>query len=206
MIICEEDLVRRLNLVLIFMSVILAGCTMQVSVSSGPIGGGSGAAPRSDSFQLKGDNFGWIEVAVINENVQCPDAGMEEKESPCPPPQCLLEVRLNKEPLSMQQMSAFGEEPPFRVDAGFRFPAPPGAHDVSMAFLCSSDPDSAAKSIGGQVHATSTIEVRKQTVTSLEFDGKSIIFLGFSEDSASGIKDFSKENNVPEEKFRERSL
>lgn len=50
------------------------------------------------------------------------------------PVQCIVEVRVNGEPLLWEATYPTGEQAPFSSDTGFRFPAPTGAAKANVAY------------------------------------------------------------------------
>lgn len=186
-------------LALLMFSVVVSGCTVSLSVNS------SGPGARTLANPAPADN-GWIEIAVLDETIGC--AGSKSGQGPglpCQPPVCSLEVKLDKKQYAHEQMSAFGDKPPFKVDTGFRFAAPAGELALEMIFICLS-PGQPVRDLNASVVAEMPIEVRKGMVTELMFDGQKIIFLGHRQDQTPILKDFKEKSNVSNDNIRQRSF
>ena len=79
---------------------------------------------------------GWIELTIADRSIPAVplDQEREDVQTSGPPIQCIVEVRVNGEPLLWERTYPTGEQAPFSTDTGFRFPAPTGAAKANLVY------------------------------------------------------------------------
>lgn len=114
---------------------------------------------------------GWVELSVSDLAIPLVPESDEAGAALVPPPTCRLDVRLEGEPYVEGFVYPVGEEPPFAVSSGYRFPAPVGRVRLSVAYAgCDVD---ASKL--GEVRAEVEVDVAEGRVTDVAFDGERLL-------------------------------
>jgi hypothetical protein len=144
---------------------------------------------------------GWIEIEVLDTEVFAipmpPDLTEEERANWQPtPPACLLTVTLNNEQFISENIFPFGEESPYKVDTGFRFPAPIGDFKITLTYSGCDIEDGESISIT----LSSKIIVYENKVTPITFDGEKISVVEAEENTVITLDDIYNKLEDIEEK------
>ena len=105
---------RTSTALLLLTSILSSGCADAVS-------------PARESY-IRAQQHGWVELTV--EDWAVPPLPPESTK----PIECQLTVSLNGEEFLSEAVYPHGDEPPYRVQSGFRFPAPTGTHNLVLAY------------------------------------------------------------------------
>ena len=132
---------------------------------------------KSREAYILSQPHGWIEITVTDENVpsvlppkELPPDKMESWEPE--PPSCRFLVELNNENFLYESIFPFGDEPPYIVDTGFRFPVPVGELDINIQYVgCDIENEDSAS-----ISFSSTIFIEEEMVSPIIFDGTSFYF------------------------------
>jgi len=88
--------------------------------------------PRADYILSK--PHGWLEVTIKDEEIPAvPQEKGKEKTGPIPP-YCSLTVYHNNERFITESLDPVGDQPPYKLDTGFRFPLPSGAGEIELIY------------------------------------------------------------------------
>jgi hypothetical protein len=136
---------------------------------------------------------GWIEIEVIDAKVFAKpmplDLTEEEKANwQSAPPPCVLTVTLNNEQFISENIFPFGEDSPYKVDTGFRFPAPIGDFKISLTYSGCDIEDGESISIT----LSSKITVYENKVTPMIFYGEKISVIEAEENTVITLEDIYK--------------
>jgi len=114
---------------------------------------------------------GWVELAF--NDYQIPNIAVKEKKKTVfvKPERCWVTVKIDDEPYFSDSVYPFGEVEPYRVESGFRFPAPVGLTSLRLTY---SGCDVGAEEESGSVEQLVEINVVEDMVQNLGFDGTSI--------------------------------
>ena len=159
------------------------------------------AVTQTRSAYILAQPHGWIEIEVVDTNVFAkpipPDLTEEEKADwKQVPPSCFLIVSLNNENFISENIFPFGEESPYKVDTGFRFPAPIGVFKISLTYSGCDIEDGESISIT----LSSKITVYENKVTPITFDGAKISMVEPEENTVITLEDIYKKLEDIEEK------
>jgi hypothetical protein len=69
---------------------------------------------------------GWIELSVQDRAIPPRPPKENETDYVPSPPFCYITVKLNNEEFIREEVYPFGDQPPYKLDTGFRFPVPVG--------------------------------------------------------------------------------
>jgi hypothetical protein len=152
---------------LLTVNFVMAGCATAVS-------------PPREAYILARDH-GWIDITVSDSAVPAAPFSTDEKEYVIRPPVCTVELLLNGERFLSEGVYPVGDQPPYRLESGFRFVAPVGQLALQIEYHgCDVGKDGKA----GSVSITTPIEVRKNLVAPIIFDGSSLFVEGLRENEA----------------------
>jgi hypothetical protein len=114
---------------------------------------------------------GWVELSF--NDYQIPSIPVKEKKKTVfvKPEQCRVTVSIDDEPYFSESVYPFGETEPYRVESGFRFPAPVGPAALRLTY---SGCDAGEQEESGSVEQAIEINVAEGIVHNLDFDGTSI--------------------------------
>jgi hypothetical protein len=115
---------------------------------------------------------GWVELSF--NDYQIPSIPVQEKKKTVflKPEQCRVTVEIDDEPYFSDSVYPFGEVEPYRVESGFRFPAPVGL--TSLRFFYSGCDVGEKEEESGSVEQLVEITVQENMVHNLAFDGTSL--------------------------------
>jgi hypothetical protein len=144
---------------------------------------------------------GWIEIEVLDTEVFAipmpPDLTEEERANwQSAPPACFLTVTLNNEQFISENIFPFGEESPYKVDTGFRFPAPIGDFKITLIYSGCDIEEGESTSIT----LSTKITVHENMVTPILFDGVNIFEAEAEDNSVITLDDIYKKLEDIEEK------
>ena len=116
---------------------------------------------------------GWVEVSIADGHVpQVPETDSEGRlVSFVRPDDCSIEVRLDREPFVYNAVYPTGEQPPYSVKSGFRFPAPVGPALLSIHYAGCDRNGDAVSSTDAQL----SIAVEQARVVQVHFDGTELV-------------------------------
>jgi hypothetical protein len=131
---------------------------------------------------------GWIELSF--NDYQIPNTPRkEEKEAIYKRPyQCGVTIKINEEPYFRDYVYPFGEEEPYSVKSGFRFPAPVG--NISFKIIYSGC--DVIEGEEGTLEQAIEIDVMENMVQKLKFDGNSIIIEEITPNKTITLEDIYK--------------
>jgi len=90
-------------------------------------------APR-EGYILAHDH-GWVELAILDDAIpvytSTDESGVAVRRVP---DECAVRITLNSEPFLHGPLYPAGSSEPYRVDSGFRFPAPVGLFSTELAY------------------------------------------------------------------------
>jgi len=116
---------------------------------------------------------GWIEVTLADHDIPYLPPTKEKPDEPVFPHSCYVKVEINNETFLSSYAYPYGEEPPFSVDTGFRFPAPAGVLDLEFTYSgCDVEEGEEITTIMDTV-----LDVTANHVTEIQFDGDNLIVL-----------------------------
>lgn len=152
---------------LLIVNFVLAGCAGAVSL------------PR-EAYILAQDH-GWIEITVVDAAVPPAPPSEDEKDYRIGPPSCRVDVLVNGERFLTERVYPVGDQPPYRVETGFRFPVPVGQLTLHVDYSwCDIGDDGKPSSVS----VMTPIEVREGLVSPIIFDGLSLFVEGLRDDQA----------------------
>lgn len=127
----------------------------------------SAGISESRTAYIMSRDHGWIELS-INDNAIPPRPPGEKEQNYMPtPPYCSVTVSINNEEFIRESVYPYGEQPPYRLNTGFKFPVPTGDYNVEVIYSgCrfAAEGQSAFK-------YTAHVNIAKNYVTPLQFDG-----------------------------------
>jgi hypothetical protein len=111
---------------------------------------------------------GWIELSVQDSTI--PPRPPKEKETDYvpSPPFCYFTVKLNKEEFIREEVYPFGDQPPYKLDTGFRFPVPVGEFRIDVIYTGCKEVENDENAIEYTVYAN----IAKDFVIPIKFDGE----------------------------------
>lgn len=132
---------------------------------------------KSREAYILSQPHGWLEITVTDENVPSvlppKDLPADKMTSWKPePPSCFFLIELNNEKFLYESIFPFGDNPPYMVDTGFRFPVPVGELELTVRYVGCDIEDDAR----GSISYSSTIYIEEKMVTPVLFDGISFYF------------------------------
>ncbi len=125
------------------------------------------------------NEHGWVEIELKHDEIEA-ILEKDDDEEPAKP-SCWFGLQVNHEEFVLERITPFGEEPPYKVDTGFRFPIPVGKLVVELFYTgCSgysvlSDPEGKEKMVKNKLDITKQIEIKENMVTKLYFDGYELV-------------------------------
>jgi hypothetical protein len=114
---------------------------------------------------------GWVELSVKDEKI--PDVPVEEdgKEVLEKPSSCRVRIEIDEEPYFGDYVYPHGEEQPYVVDSGFRFPVPVGEVELAVSYSgCDIEEGERATRETGIV-----VNIEEGTALDVAFDGQSLV-------------------------------
>ena len=135
-------------------------------------------SPNRESYILA-QPHGWIELTIVDQNVPAiPDGSGTSKAHR--PETCAIQVTRDQEPFLDELLYPSGENAPYRISSGFRFPVPLGSSTLHIRYSgCRAADGKAADS-----DATVDVIVATDSVTSVGFDGRAAVAVTPREDTA----------------------
>ncbi|OGQ94555.1 MAG: hypothetical protein A2521_05145 [Deltaproteobacteria bacterium RIFOXYD12_FULL_57_12] len=94
----------------------------------------SAAVSRSREEYILSRDHGWIELSFEDAAIPGVPRDPKKDDFTLVAPYCSLSVSINNEPYLRETIYPFGEEPPFIVDSGFRFPVPVGEFTMVLTY------------------------------------------------------------------------
>jgi len=149
---------------------------------------------KSREAYILSQPHGWIKITVTDENVPSDlppkDLPADKKEHLEPkPPSCSFIVKLNNERFLYESIFPFGNEPPYIVDTGFRFPAPVGNFEIIIQYQgCDIENEEMTT-----LSFSYAISVDENMVTPISFDGESFSIGDIEENSVITLEDIYQE-------------
>ena len=127
-------------------------------------------SPGREAYILAHDH-GWVELSVVDSNIPAslPPKDKDERKTwkPGAPESCTISAKLNREEFLRDQVYPVGENAPYHVDTGFRFPAPVGEQVLEVTYSGCDVRDGEPTVI----HLNSAITIRDNLVVPILFDG-----------------------------------
>lgn len=157
-------------------------------------------SPSREAYILAGDH-GWIELTFIDDEIPGYPRDPEKGDyTPVPPAFCEVEVTVNSEPFLREYVFLTGEEPPFRVDTGFRFAVQVGKIDLRLKYAgCHPTKDDVEDS--EIISLNLTFEVKKDTVNQLVYRNGELTNEGFHTEPKVTLQDIDDRLRAIEEKL-----
>ncbi len=114
---------------------------------------------------------GWVELSVNDYQIPKTPQKEEKKTILKKPYYCPVTIKINDEPYFRDYVYPFGEEEPYGVESGFRFPAPVGIISLRITY---SDCD-VIEGKEGAIVRDIEIDVIENMVIKIHFDGNSLV-------------------------------
>jgi hypothetical protein len=115
---------------------------------------------------------GWVELSVGDLAIPRVPKSEEEGAEWARPAECRLDVELDGEPFVAGFVYPVGEQPPFAVSSGYRFPAPVGRVRLAVEYAgCDAEGSGSAPALLGEAE----IDVAQGQVTDVAFDGERLL-------------------------------
>jgi len=139
---------------------------------------------------------GWIEITVKDVNVpsvlppkDLPPENITSWKSQ--PPDCDFIVKLNNERFLYESIFPYGDGPSYRVDTGFRFPAPVGDFRIEIIYSgCNVETEKSAP-----ISFLTIITIEENKVVPALFDGFSFILNEIEENDVITLEDIYQKLN-----------
>ena len=128
------------------------------------------ALPQDRRDYILARSHGWAELTVHDVDVPFLPPSKEKPDEPLFPSTCQVEVFLDNESFLSSYAYPFGEEEPFRVDTGFRFPAPIGLSHMRLSYSGCDVTNGKATSVDIETE----IQIYEDFVTEIHFNGNEI--------------------------------
>lgn len=131
---------------------------------------------------------GWVELSV--NDYQIPNTPQKEDKKTIlkKPYHCPVTIKLNDEPYFRDYVYPFGEEEPYEVESGFRFPAPVGIISLRITYSgCD-----VIEGKRGTIERDIEIDVIENMVIKLNFDGNSLVLEETSPNKKVTLEDIYK--------------
>jgi hypothetical protein len=123
-------------------------------------------APR-EGYILAHDH-GWVELAILDDSIPMyaltDESGVVQRSVPV----CSVAIDLNSELFLRAPLYPAGSSEPYRVDSGFRFPAPVGVFSASLAYSGCRGSEDADREL------PFVLTVVSGQVTEISFDGDAL--------------------------------
>lgn len=145
---------------------------------------------RNREAYILSQPHGWIEITVKDSSVPSAlppkDLEPDKKAEWVPrPPSCSFIIKLNNERFLYETIFPFGENPPYEVNTGFRFPVPIGEFELSIHYMgCDIESDEMTS-----ISFSSTVHVTEDMVTPVSFNGDAVVIDDAVENSEITLKD-----------------
>lgn len=114
---------------------------------------------------------GWVEISVNDNEIPNTPQKEDKKIVFKRPYSCMVAIRINQEPYFTDFVYPFRDEEPYKVESGFRFPAPVGIISLKIIYA---DCD-VVEGKEGTIEEVIEIEVMENMVHKLDFDGNSLV-------------------------------
>ncbi len=114
---------------------------------------------------------GWVELSVNDYQIPKTPQKEEKKTVFKRPYQCPVTIKINEEPYFRDYVYPFGEEEPYGIESGFRFPVPIGI--IFFEIIYSGCDVIEGKE--GNINRDIEIDVIENMVLKLNFDGNSLV-------------------------------
>ena len=111
---------------------------------------------------------GWIELSVQDSAIPPRPPEENETEYVPGPPFCYITAKLNNEEFIREEVYPFGDQPPYKLDTGFRFPVPVGEFRIDVIYM-------GCKVVENEetiIEYTAYANIGKDIVTPIQFDGE----------------------------------
>ncbi len=155
---------------------------------------------KSRSAYITSRDHGWIELSV-NDNAIPPRPPYENEKDYTPtPPYCSITVKLNNEQFISEKVYPFGQQPPYSLATGFRFPVPVGDFKMDVIYSGCRFAEDGESSFAYTAH----VNIVKDFVTPVRFDGSYLAVGNQTENSSVTLEDINErldqiERNVQSE-------
>ena len=150
-----------------------------VVVNFAIVGCANAVSPPREAYILAREH-GWLDITVSDPDVPAAPPTDDQKDYRIQPPSCRLSVYLNEERFLSEAISPVGDQPPYRVETGFRFAAPVGQAALRIEYFgCD-----VVEGKGSGVSDSTLVEIRQDLVVPIIFDGLSMFVEGLREDEA----------------------
>jgi len=114
---------------------------------------------------------GWVEVSVNDYQIPKTPQKEDKKTILKRPYYCPVTIKINEEPYFRDYLYPFGEEEPYELESGFRFPAPVGIISLKITYSgCD-----VIEGKEGTIERDIEIDVIENMVIKLNFDGNSLV-------------------------------
>ena len=131
---------------------------------------------------------GWIEVSVNDYQIPKTPQKEDKKTIFKKPYYCPVAIEINEEPYFRDYIYPFGEEEPYEVESGFRFPAPVG----TISLIISYSNCDVIEGTEGTIVRDIEIDVIENMVIKLNFDGNSLVLEETSPNKKVTLEDIYK--------------
>lgn len=132
---------------------------------------------------------GWIEVTLADHNIPYLPPTREKPDEPVFPHSCHVQVKINNETFLSSRAYPYGEEPPFTVDSGFRFPAPAGMLDLHFVYSgCDVEEGKETSTI-----IETMLDVTPNHVTEIKFNGEDLVVIPEKKNRVVTLEDIYEE-------------
>lgn len=147
------------------------------------------AVSPSRMAYITAKDHGWIEFSLLDYDIPAALPSENEVDDSPKPPYCSIVIKLNEEEFVSEEVFPLGDQPPYSIDTGFRFPAPAGIFRLSVVYSgCDIEDDEEI-----QIVLDATVEVRKNFVTPVHFDGSSLIVEALVENEVVTLEDIDNQ-------------
>ncbi len=127
--------------------------------------------PRLD--YILAQDHGWVELDIEDNEVSANFSKNDKGEITGPhAPSCYISIKVNNEPFIRESIFTSGDEPPYKVKTGFRFPVPTGISMLDLYYSGCAETDKE-----GERRSTTSIEltIDIEMVSSITFDGTDLL-------------------------------
>ncbi len=130
----------------------------------------------------------WVEITIHDNNIPSLPISEDVQEVEQVIPICSIDVTFNNEEFLQDRIYALGETAPYTADSGFRFAVPTGFGRLIVNYYGCEVNDSVliSKAIG------INLEVAKNKITSVYFDGDSLVFEGLEPNDVTTLDSLNK--------------
>lgn len=141
------------SFIIVIVNFTLAGCA-------------SAASPARLDYILSKPH-GWVELTVVDEAIPAAPPEKDKQQNTPQPPKCHIAAEINREHFFSESLYPIGENPPYRLNTGYRFAVPLGRGKLVVNYSNCDVKD--GKSI--ELSYKTTITVEEGNVTPVQFNG-----------------------------------